>query len=91
MPQKRKSRGRSKGGKGRGSFVQCSQCGSLVPRDKAKRQTRYKSLVDSSLAKELRAQGTMFVRPKITRWFCVSCAIHRGVRKVRSKASRRSD
>ncbi|HEX9261241.1 MAG TPA: 30S ribosomal protein S26e, partial [Candidatus Bathyarchaeia archaeon] len=36
MPFKRKSRGRSKGGKGSSSLVQCANCGSQVPRDKAK-------------------------------------------------------
>jgi len=89
MPQKRKSRGRSKGGKGRAAYVQCSQCGALVPRDKAKKATTYKSFVDASLAKELRGQGAIFSRTKIERWYCVSCAIHRGIRKVRSKVSRK--
>ncbi len=91
MPQKRKSRGRSKGGKGLGTRVQCSQCGALVPRDKAKRVTTYKSLVDSGIAKELQSQGAIFTRARASRWFCVSCSIHRGIRKVRSKASRKSD
>lgn len=89
MPQKRKSRGRSKGGKGRSSFVQCSQCGARVPRDKAKRVTTYKSFVDRTIAKELRAQGAVFSSARVSRWFCVSCAIHRGIRKVRSKSSRK--
>jgi small subunit ribosomal protein S26e len=91
MPQKRKSRGRSKGGKGVSTRVQCSQCGALIPRDKAKRVTAYKSLVDSGIAKELQSQGAIFARARTTRWFCVSCSIHRGIRKVRSKASRKSD
>ena len=39
MPKKRKSRGRSKGGKGRSELVHCSGCGCLVPRDKAKKVT----------------------------------------------------
>ncbi|MEM2530863.1 MAG: 30S ribosomal protein S26e, partial [Candidatus Bathyarchaeia archaeon] len=29
MPKKRKSRGRSKGGKGRSEVIQCSNCGML--------------------------------------------------------------
>lgn len=91
MPQKRKSRGRSKGRKGQATRVQCSQCGALVPRDKAKRVTAYKSFVDPSLGKELRAQGAIFSRARVSRWYCVSCAIHRKVRKVRSKASRKSE
>lgn len=90
MPKKRKSRGRSKGGKGRSRFVQCSQCGSLLPRDKAKKVTIYKSLVDSSIEKELRAHGAIISKAKVQRWFCVSCAVHRGVIKVRSKARRKT-
>ncbi|MDO8055733.1 MAG: hypothetical protein Q6361_02625, partial [Candidatus Hermodarchaeota archaeon] len=37
LPSKRKSGGRSKGATGRGATVQCSQCGKVVPRDKAKK------------------------------------------------------
>lgn len=90
MPKKRKSGGRSKGGRGRSGFVQCALCGALVPRDKAKKVTRYTSLVDSALYRELRAKGTYMPRTKVERWYCISCAVHRGVVKVRSKASRRS-
>ncbi|MEM2859858.1 MAG: 30S ribosomal protein S26e, partial [Candidatus Bathyarchaeia archaeon] len=32
MPFKRKSRGRSKGQKGKSDYVHCSACGELVPR-----------------------------------------------------------
>ncbi|MFB0504225.1 MAG: 30S ribosomal protein S26e [Candidatus Bathyarchaeia archaeon] len=90
MPFKRKSRGRSKGGKGRSSMVQCSMCGQLVPSDKAKKSTRRISLLDPILAKELRQKGT-YVSTRIeTKFYCVSCAVHRGVVKVRSKETRRT-
>jgi ribosomal protein S26 len=46
MPFKRKSRGRSKGSKGSSSLVQCVGCGSMVPRDKAKKSTRRVSFVE---------------------------------------------
>ena len=88
MPKKRKSGGRSKGRKGRSGFVQCDICGSLVPRDKAKKATSYKSLVDSTLAKELRSKGTQIMRTKVEKLFCVSCAVHRGRVKVRAKDER---
>jgi len=88
MPKKRKSRGRAKGGKGRAGHVQCSKCGGLVPRDKAKKVTRYISPVDSTLAKELRSKGTYIARTKVESWLCVSCAVHRGMVKVRAKAER---
>ncbi|NIO19549.1 MAG: 30S ribosomal protein S26e, partial [Candidatus Aenigmarchaeota archaeon] len=53
MGKKRKSRGRTKGKKGRSSMVQCTSCGQMVPRDKAKKKTRYSSLVDPVLGREL--------------------------------------
>jgi len=88
MPKKRKSGGRSKGRKGRSKMVQCVSCGSQVPRDKAKKVTQYRSLVDWSLAKELRSQGAYFTRHRIEKYYCISCAVHRRIVKVRAKASR---
>ncbi len=90
MPKKRKSGGRSKGGQGRSGTVQCSFCGAQVPRDKAKRITRYTSLVESRLLKELQDQGAQIARYRTTRYLCVSCAVHRGVVKVRGKDDRKT-
>ncbi len=89
MPVKRKSRGRAKGSKGKGALVQCQSCGQQVPRDKAKRVSRRVSLVDSLLYKELRQKGTYVSSRTETKYYCVSCAVHRGVVKVRSKNERR--
>ncbi|RLG92391.1 MAG: 30S ribosomal protein S26e [Candidatus Hecatellales archaeon] len=89
MPKKRKSRGRSKGGKGRSELVHCSGCGCLVPRDKAKKVTTWVSFVDPALAKELRAQGAFIPREKVVKYYCISCAVYRGVVKVRSKEERK--
>jgi small subunit ribosomal protein S26e len=89
MPVKRKSRGRSKGSKGKGALVQCQGCGQQVPRDKAKRVSRRISLVDSQLYKELKQKGTYIASSTETRYYCISCAVHRGVVKVRSKDERR--
>jgi len=57
VPKKRTSRGRTKGGKGSSGTVHCSQCGAMVPRDKAKKVTGRISLVEPALAKELKSQG----------------------------------
>jgi small subunit ribosomal protein S26e len=89
LPFKRKSRGRSKGGKGSSGVVQCASCGSLVPRDKAKKVTKRVSIVDYALAKELRQKGTYIAVPSDTKYYCVSCAVHRGVVKVRAESERR--
>lgn len=90
MPKKRRSGGRSKGGSGRSGTVQCSFCGAQIPRDKAKRTTRYTSLVEYRLLKELRDKGTRISRYKTTKYLCVSCAVHRGVVKVRGKSERKT-
>jgi small subunit ribosomal protein S26e len=87
--KKRVGGGRSKGNKGSSGTVQCSLCGAVVPSDKAKRQTRFTSLVDSRLLKELQQQGSSITSTKVTKINCISCAVHRGVVKVRGKDERR--
>ncbi len=89
LPSKRKSRGRAKGGKGSSGTVQCASCGGLVPRDKAKKVTKRLSFVDYALAKELRQKGTYIAVPSDTKYYCISCAVHRGVVKVRAESERR--
>jgi small subunit ribosomal protein S26e len=89
LPIKRKSRGRSKGSKGRSDLVQCSSCGGLVPSDKAKKVSRPVTLVEPVLARELRQKGTYLPTHFQTKIYCVSCAVHRGVVKVRAKDDRR--
>lgn len=89
MPYKRKSRGRSKGSKGRSDYVQCSICGEMVPRDKAKKVSRRFSIVDPALARELQQKGAYIASQVETRYYCVSCAVHRGLVKVRSKEERK--
>ena len=89
MPVKRKSRGRAKGSKGRSALVQCSVCGEQVPRDKAKRESRRVSMVDPILYKELRQKGAYIASAQQTKYYCVSCAVHRGVVKVRARDERR--
>ena len=70
--------------------VHCSQCGAMVPRDKAKKITGRITLVEPTLAKELKAQGAYIAPSTDVKFYCVSCAVHRGVVKVRSEADRRS-
>ncbi len=89
MPLKRASRGRTKGGKGSSGTVQCTNCGCTVPKDKAKKVTGRINLVEHTLAKELRAQGAYIASPTVLKWYCISCAIHFKILKIRSEDSRR--
>ena len=88
MPKKRKSRGRSKGAKGRDSLVYCDGCGRPVPRGKAIRVTRPVSIVDPQLRKELEKAGALIAKSVVTKTLCVSCAVYQGVRKVRAREER---
>jgi small subunit ribosomal protein S26e len=90
LSKKRKSRGRAKGGKGHSELIHCSNCGAAVPRDKAKKVTKRTSLVEPSLARELRAAGAYIASPTQVAYYCVSCAVHYGIVKVRAKSERRS-
>ena len=90
MSKKRKSRGRSKGAKGSSSLIHCSNCGAAVPRDKAKKVTTRMSLVEPTLARELRQAGAYIAAPTQIRYYCISCSVHYGIVKVRAKNERRS-
>jgi len=89
VPKKRKNRGRAKGGKGRSDLVHCTNCGALIPRDKAKKVTSFVSPVDPMLARELKEKGAYVPRMPIMKYYCVSCAVHFGVVKVRAEEERR--
>jgi small subunit ribosomal protein S26e len=90
MGKKRKSGGRAKGQSGKGTTVQCSKCGRHVPRDKAKKKTVRSNVIDWQLQRELEKRDGTFVRGNThVKYFCVSCAVHRGHVKIRAKEDRR--
>lgn len=89
MPQKRKSRGRRKGKRGAGRFVQCSGCGKFVPMDKVKKVSKRISFIEPNLARELRQQGAYIGGGTTIRYYCISCAVHRGIASPRQKEMRK--
>ena len=62
-----------------------------MPRDKAKKRTYRTSVVDPQMARELRRAGAYLPRQEVTKWYCVSCAVHHGIVKIRSREERKSD
>lgn len=89
MPKKRRSGGRHGGSKGSAETVQCTKCGKVIGRDKAKKRTRISSVVDPKIYKELRQQGAIIPRRTTTEYFCIKCAVHYGIVKIRSKDQRK--
>ncbi|MEM0341977.1 MAG: 30S ribosomal protein S26e [Desulfurococcus sp.] len=88
MPKKRESRGRRKGDKGKVGYVQCDQCGRRVPEDKAICVTRMYSPVPPQLAEELEKKGAIIQKYPVRKCYCVSCAVHLGIVKVRPEEER---
>lgn len=89
MPKKRRSRGRAKGSKGKDSVVYCDQCGRSIPRGKAIKVTRYYAPIDPQLAIELKRTGARIMKVPVLKYYCVSCAIYLGIRKVRAEEERK--
>jgi len=89
LTKKRKNGGHRGSDQGRAVSVPCSNCGKLTPRGKAKKVTRYISLVDGQIGKELREAGAIVPREKSTEWLCISCAIHSHSIRIRPNDDRK--
>ena len=89
IPKKRRSGGKTGSSKGSYNNVQCSKCGRMVPRSKAKAVTRRTSLVDGRMYAELKKTGTIIQTPSTKKYYCISCAVHSHQVSQRSKASRK--
>ena len=88
-PKKRRSGGKTGSSKGSYKNVQCSKCGRMVPRSKAKAVTRRTSLVDGRMYAELKKTGTIIQSPSTKKYYCISCAVHSHQVSQRSKDSRK--
>ena len=93
MPKKRRNQGRNKNNRGFVKTIVCTNCGRLCPKDKAVKRFTIKDIVDASSKKDLEEQRAFdpYVVPKlyIKMQYCISCAIHSRIVKVRSVADRK--
>ncbi len=99
MPCKRRNAGRNKNNKGHADAVHCANCCRLVPKDKAIKRFLIKNMVDASSARDIKevsvyndgTEENQYVLPKlfIKNQYCVSCAIHARIVRVRSGEDRR--
>jgi len=93
MPVKRRNHGRRKINGGAGCNVQCTQCGAIVPKDKAISRSTNNPVVEAASMDDLRV-ATIYETPEVPTFFntenhCVSCACHLKIVKVRSKEDRK--
>jgi small subunit ribosomal protein S26e len=99
MPSKRRNGGRNKNNKGHASTVHCTNCHRIVSKDKAIKRFVIKNMVDASSARDIKEvsvynegkEENEYVIPKlyVKNEYCVSCAIHSRVVRVRSVEDKR--
>lgn len=93
MPKKRRNQGRNKNNRGHVKVIVCSNCGRRCPKDKAVKRFTIKDIVDTSSKKDIEEQRAFdpYLVPKlyIKMQYCISCAIHSRIVKVRSVEDRR--
>jgi len=93
MPKKRRNNGRNKSNRGHVKPIVCSNCGRRCPKDKAVKRFTIKDIVDASSKKDLEEQRAFetYIVPKlyIKMQYCIACAIHSRIVKVRSVEDRR--
>lgn len=94
MPKKRRNAGRSKKNKGHTKPVVCTNCGRLVSKDKAIKRYTVRDIVDASSRRDIKEALAIdsMVIPKlyIKLQYCVSCAIHARIVRVRSGDDRKN-
>ena len=93
MPRKRRNNGKNRKNRGNTTNVFCTNCGRVVPKDKCIKKFTVRDIIDASSKDDIRAvqHYEEFFYPKCFNklTYCVSCACHARIVKVRSREDRR--
>ena len=93
MPKKRRNNGRNRHGRGKTTLVNCSHCMCKPAKDKAIGRFMVRNMVDAGALNDLKAASAfeLYALPKMysKNYYCVSCAVHSRIVRVRNVEKRR--
>ncbi|EQB61056.1 40s ribosomal protein s26 [Vairimorpha apis BRL 01] len=93
MPVKRKNHGKNRKNRGSCKPIQCDKCGRLVPKDKCVKRFRIMPLIEAGSMDDVKIASIYdtFEVPRTSykNQYCISCACHLRVVKVRSRHGRK--